>query len=144
MAVEPEPLDLPPRSSITVIQAKSVLDPYPVGHQNYRSRVHADSARGWLEFNSLHFAEAVAALENAVQLLAGLPDADPNIVSTVEQALISARSRAGLPSETLEETQRRILSRLEGQHGRSAPLTLGARHLLARIQVLRGNGREME
>lgn len=130
-------------------QARALLDQIEpdVAHWSAESpilRVHADTARGWLEFNSLHFAAAIAPLENAVQLLAGIPDADPLVVSTVEQALVSARSRMGLPSETLEETQQRILAQVDSQQGHSAPLTLGARHLLVRIQVLRGKGRQME
>ena len=107
-------------------------------------RVEADMARAWLAFNTLHIDQAIAPLEDAAQTLVGIPDADPDIVSGVEQALVSARSRLGLPPESLEQTQQRLLAKIEGEQGRSAPAALGARHLLARIQVLRGKGREME
>ena len=107
-------------------------------------RVNNDLARGWLAFGSLKFEDVIPPLEDAVQALAGIPDADPDVTLTVQQALTSARSRMGFPTETLEETQRRVLAKLENQKGHSAPLTLGARHLLARIEVLRGKGREME
>jgi tetratricopeptide (TPR) repeat protein len=76
--------------------------------------------------------------------LVGIPDADPDVVATVGQALISAHSRLGLPEESLEQTQQRLLAKIESQQGNKAPMALGARHLLARIQVLRGKGREME
>ncbi len=107
-------------------------------------RVQADMARAWLAFNTLHIDQSIAPLEDAARTLVGVPDADPDLVSTVEQALVSARSRLGLPAESLEQVQQRLLAKIEDQHGRKAPMALGARHLLARIQVLRGNGREME
>ncbi len=107
-------------------------------------RVQADMARAWLAFNTLHIDQSIAPLEEAAQTLVGVPDADPEVVSAVAQALVSARSRLGLPAESLEQTQQRLLAKMESQRGRTAPATLGARHLLARIQVLRGKGREME
>jgi non-specific serine/threonine protein kinase len=107
-------------------------------------RVNEDLARAWIAFNTLRFDAAIAPLEDAAQRLVGLPDADPFVVATVGQALVSARSRMGLPPESLEQTQQRLLAKIEGEQGRSAPMSLGARHLLARIQVLRGKGREME
>jgi non-specific serine/threonine protein kinase len=107
-------------------------------------RVQADMARAWLAFNTLHIDQSIAPLEEAAQTLVGVPDADPEVVSAVAQALVSARSRLGLPAESLEQTQQRLLAKMESQQGRTAPATLGARHPLARIQVLRGKGREME
>lgn len=107
-------------------------------------RVQADMARAWLAFNTLHIDQSIAPLEEAAQTLVGIPDADPEIVSMVAQALVSARSRLGPPAESLEQTQQRLLAKMESQQGQKAPMTLGARHLLARIQVLRGKGREME
>jgi len=107
-------------------------------------RVQMDMARAWLSFNTLHIDQSIPALEDAAQMLVGIPDADPDVVSTVGQALVSARSRLGLPPESLEQTQQRLLAKIEGEQGRSAPAALGARHLLARIQVLRGKGRDME
>ncbi len=107
-------------------------------------RVNEDLARAWIAFNTMRFDAAIAPLEDAAQRLVGIPDAGRDIAATVEQALTSARSRLGLPSESLEQTQQRLLAKIEGEQGRSAPMSLGARHLLARIQVLRGKGREME
>ncbi|MBS0537094.1 MAG: tetratricopeptide repeat protein [Proteobacteria bacterium] len=108
------------------------------------ARVYADNAEGWWAFNSLKIDQAVAPLEDAVRLLSGLPDADPSLLLTAEQAVVSARARLGMPSESLLQTQQRILAQLDQQQGHSAPMTLGARHLLARLEVIRGNGRKME
>jgi non-specific serine/threonine protein kinase len=91
-------------------------------------RVQADMARAWLAFNTLHIDQSIAPLEEAAQTLVGVPDADPEVVSAVAQALVSARSRLGLPAESLEQTQQRLLAKMESQQGRTAPATLGARH----------------
>lgn len=135
--------------SVKLDEARAVLDAQQdavavLADETPMLRVQSDIARAWLAYNSLNIEDAVAPLEDAARVLAGIPDADPNVVSTVEQGLISARSRLGKPAESLELTQQRLLAKMEIDKGRSAPLTLGARHLLARLQVLRGKGREME
>lgn len=110
-----------------------------------RVRIHYDQISSWIAFQEGDFAASVPPLENAVGLLALLPEPDPALDLEVTQALTMARGLAGLPAADVVRMQEAALRKLQSTRtGQKTPWELSARYNLLRMRVLAGEERTLE
>ena len=109
------------------------------------TKVQYDLALGWTIWEEGRLADAVPPLEDATVNLALMPSPDPDLALSVHEALLMARSRAGLPaSDQISKTQQ-ALDRIQQAHkAKKTPVALSARYALVRVRMLMGEERTLE
>lgn len=113
----------------------------------YRARAWAryGLALSWTRWQSGDLAGAVAPMEDAARWLLLLPEPDPELEMSVQQALIMARSMAGLPVSDLVSVQQAAIEELvSSQRDGRMPLALSARYGLLRARLLTAEARTLE
>lgn len=109
------------------------------------TKVHYDLALGWTIFEEGKLADAVAPLEDAEVNIALMPSPDPALSMQVNQALMMARGRAGLPVTNQVAVEQRALDNIQRSHvANKVPLALSARYALVRVRMLMGEERTLE
>lgn len=113
--------------------------------QQPAAKVRYDLADAWTAWQAGDFPAAVAPLEDAAAALVRLPEPDPELEMEVQQALIMARGRAGLPVADLVKLQEAAIVEMQASRNEhKMPLLLSARYGLLRARMLAGEERELE
>lgn len=98
--------------------------------------VYLGRARAQAAFANLDFKAAIAPLEHAAAQLALVPDVDPMLEVSIQQARTIAHARAGLPPPKLPALPRALES--------SMPMRLSMRYAAARVRMIAGDERLLE
>lgn len=107
--------------------------------------IYLDRARAWEALSEGDATRALSFLDHASSQMARVPDLDPDLEATIQQAWVIAGAHAGLPTKLLLERQRAALdSHGVSDSNRKMSMALSARYALARVRMIAGEERLME
>lgn len=98
--------------------------------------VYLDRARAQAAFANVDLKGAIPPLDHAAAQLALIPDVDPMLEVSIQQARTIAYARAGLPPPTLPPLPRALES--------SMPMRLSMRYAAVRVRMIAGDERLLE